>query len=47
MKAWQECVRPRAVKDRVCISYNEMMSIYPGVSHISEQLHIGNVKEAY
>ena len=34
MKAWQECVRPRAGKDRVCISYNAMMSIYPGVSQI-------------
>jgi hypothetical protein len=33
MNAWQECVRPRARKDRVCISYNEM-SIYPGVSKI-------------
>jgi hypothetical protein len=32
--ARQECVRPRAVKDRVWISYNEMMSIYPGVCQI-------------
>jgi hypothetical protein len=28
----QECMRPRAGEDGVCISYNEMMSIYPGVS---------------
>jgi hypothetical protein len=31
----QECVGPRAVKDTVCISlFDEMMSIYPGVSQI-------------
>jgi hypothetical protein len=35
MKAWQECVGSRAGKDRVYISlYDEMMSIYPGVSQI-------------
>jgi len=34
MNAWQECMGPRAGKDRVCISYNEMMSIYPGVCQI-------------
>jgi len=34
MKARQECVGPRAGKDRLCISYNEMMSIYPGVSQM-------------
>jgi len=34
MKARQECVRPRAGKDRVCILYNAVMSIYPGVSQI-------------
>jgi len=33
-EAGQECMRPRAEKDRVCISYNEMMSIYPRVSEI-------------
>jgi hypothetical protein len=33
-EAWQQCIRPRAGQDRVCISYNEMMSIYPGVSKI-------------
>ena len=32
LNAWQEYMRRRAGKDRVCISYNEMMSIYPGVS---------------
>jgi len=31
MNARLECVRPRAGKDGVSISYNEMMSIYPGV----------------
>jgi len=34
MKPRQECKWPRAVKDRVCISYNEMMSIYPMVIQI-------------
>ena len=35
MKARQEGVGPRAVKDTVCISlFDEMMSIYPGVSQI-------------
>jgi len=35
MKARQECVGPRAVNDTVCISlFDEMMSIYPGVSQI-------------
>ena len=35
MKARQECVGPGAVKDTVCISlFDEMMSIYPGVSQI-------------
>jgi hypothetical protein len=34
INASQECMRPRAGTDRVCISYNEMMSDYPGVSHI-------------
>jgi len=34
MKARQECMGPRAGKDGVCISYHEMMSIYPGVSQI-------------
>jgi len=33
-EARQECMRRRAGKDRVCISYNEMMSIYLGVSQI-------------
>jgi len=33
-EARQECMRPRAGQDRVCILYNEMMSIYPGVSEI-------------
>ena len=33
-KALQECMRLRAGKDRVCISYNEMISIYPRVSQI-------------
>jgi len=32
--AWQECMRPRAGKDWVGISYNERMPIYPGVSKI-------------
>jgi hypothetical protein len=32
--ARQECMSPRVGKDTVCISYNEMMSIYPGVSKI-------------
>jgi hypothetical protein len=33
IKARQECMGPRAVKDTVCISlFDEMMSIYPGVS---------------
>jgi len=32
MNAWQGCVGPRAEKERVCISYNAMMSIYPVVS---------------
>jgi len=34
VKAWQECMVPSAGKDRVCISYNEIMSIYPWVSQI-------------
>jgi len=34
MNAWQWRVGQRAGKDRVCISYNVMMSIYPGVSQI-------------
>ena len=35
MKARQQCVGPGAVKDTVCISlFEEMMSIYPGVSEI-------------
>jgi hypothetical protein len=35
MKARQECMGPRAVKDTVCISlFDEMMSIYLGVSQI-------------
>jgi len=33
-EARQECMRLKAGKDRVCISYNEMMSIYPRVSQI-------------
>jgi hypothetical protein len=39
MNARQECVRPRAGKDRLCISYNEMMSIYPGVFQIYTPCH--------
>jgi len=31
-EARQECMRPSAGQDRLCILYNEMMSIYPGVS---------------
>jgi hypothetical protein len=34
LKDRQGCVRPRSGKRRVCISYNAMMSIYPGVSEI-------------
>jgi len=34
LKARQGCVRPRSVKGRVCISYNVMLSIYPGVCQI-------------
>jgi len=34
MKAWQECVRPRAGRDTVCILNNAMMSMYSGVSQI-------------
>ena len=34
MKACQGCVRPRPGKERVCISYNAMMSIYPRGSQI-------------
>jgi hypothetical protein len=34
-KSRKECMRPRAGKDRVCISlYGKMMCIYPGVSQI-------------
>jgi len=33
-KARQECMRPLAGKDRMCIWYNEMKSIYPGVFQI-------------
>ena len=33
-KARQECMRPSAGKDRMCILYIEMMSIYPGVFQI-------------
>jgi len=39
MKAWQECKRPRAGKDRGCISYNKMLSINPGVSQINTSCH--------
>ena len=38
MKDRQECMRPRAGKDRVCISYNEM-SIYSGVFQINTSCH--------
>jgi len=31
---WQEYMRRRGGKDRVCISYNEMMSVHPGVFQI-------------
>jgi len=34
VKAWQECVRPRAGKDGGGILYNAMMSIYSRVSQI-------------
>jgi len=35
IKARQECVGPRAVKETVCISlFDEMMSINPGVSQL-------------
>jgi hypothetical protein len=34
LKAQQRCMRPRSGKERVCIAYNAMMSIYPGVSEI-------------
>jgi len=34
MKAPQGCVRPRAGKERVGISYNGMMSVYPGISQL-------------
>jgi len=34
MKVRPECVGPRAGKDKLCILYNEMMSIYPRVSQI-------------
>jgi len=34
MNAWQGCVRPRAGKERLCISYNAVMSMYPGASLI-------------
>jgi len=35
MTVRQECLGPRAVKDTVCIwLFDEMMSIYPGVSQI-------------
>jgi len=34
MKARQECMRPRAGKDGVCISYNAMMSMYSEVIEI-------------
>jgi hypothetical protein len=33
-EAWHLCVWQRAVQNRVCISYNEMMSIHPWVSEI-------------
>jgi len=38
-KARQECMRPRAGKDRVCISYIEMMSIYTGVFQLYTACH--------
>jgi len=31
MNAWQEYMRQWAGKDRVCMSYNELMSIHPGI----------------
>jgi len=34
MKAWQDWMGPRAGKHRLCMSYNEMMSTYCGVSQI-------------
>jgi len=34
INAWQEYMRQRAGRDRVCISYNEMMSIHPGIFEI-------------
>jgi len=39
MKAHQQCVGPRTENDRVCISDNEMMSIYPGLSQIYTPHH--------
>ena len=39
MKARQGCVRPRSGKERVRISYNAMMSIFPGISQIYTRCH--------
>ena len=39
MNARQECATPRAGQDRVCISYNETMPIYPGVFQIYTPCH--------
>ena len=42
MKGRQECVGPRAGKDRMCISYNAMMSIYsPLLSPTPVSLYLG------
>ena len=38
-KARNMCVRPRAGNDALFISYNAMMSMYPGVSQISTPCH--------
>jgi len=39
MKPRQECMTPRAATDRVCISYNAMISIYHRVSKIYTPCH--------
>jgi len=39
MEAWQGCVGPRSGNERVCIAYNAMMSIYPGVSQVYTPCH--------
>jgi len=39
MNARQWCMRPRAGKDRVNISYIELMSIYPGIFKIGTACH--------